>query len=113
MADSVNSFDTIDLHSEGGTSIMSDAELGDVDDKSLRDQIRVRYSQDTRFRKHLARWVMWIVPVWLALVIIILLFDGLNWITLDSSVLISLLATTTVNVLGLAYIVLKGIFNQK
>lgn len=86
--------------------------LEDVDDKSMREQRKARFSQDTRFRKHLANWVMIIVPSWLFLVIVILFFDGFNLIKLQTEVLITLLATTTVNVLGLAYIVLKGIFPE-
>lgn len=38
---------------------------------------------------------------------------GYNTLNLDKEVLITLLATTTVNVLGLAYIVLKGIFPEE
>lgn len=86
--------------------------LEDVDDKSMREQRKARFSQDTRFRKHLANWVMIIVPSWLFLVIVILFFDGFNLLKLQTEVLITLLATTTVNVLGLAYIVLKGIFPE-
>lgn len=86
--------------------------LEDVDDKSMREQRKTRFSQDTRFRKHLANWVMAIVPCWLFLVIIILFFYGFNLIKLQIEVLITLLATTTINVLGLAYIVLKGIFPE-
>lgn len=87
-------------------------ELEDVDDKSMREQRKARFSQDTRFRKHLANWVMIIVPSWLFLVIVILFFAGFNLLKLQTEVLITLLATTTVNVLGLAYIVLKGIFPE-
>lgn len=86
--------------------------LGDVDDKSMREQRKARFSQDTRFRKHLANWVMIIVPSWLFLVIVILFLDGFDLLKLQKEVLITLLATTTVNVLGLAYIVLKGIFPE-
>lgn len=85
----------------------------DVDDLSITEQIRERYSQDTRFRKHLARWVMFIVPIWLSLVLIILACSGLGWMQFHKNVIIALLATTTANVLGLAYIVLKGIFPEK
>lgn len=81
----------------------------DVDEESLSKQKRIRYGQDTRFRKHLAHWVMWIVPLWLLLVLSIIASCGLKWMGLSSNVLITLLATTTANVLGLAYIVLKGI----
>lgn len=87
-------------------------ELEDVDDKSMREQRKARFSQDTKYRRHLANWVMTIVPCWLFLVIAILFCDGFNFIKLQTEVLITLLATTTVNVLGLAYIVLKGIFPE-
>lgn len=86
--------------------------LEDIDDKSMRQQKKERFSQDTRFRKHLANWVMTIVPCWLLSVIVILLFQGFDLISLPDEVVITLLATTTVNVLGLAYIVLKGIFPE-
>lgn len=86
--------------------------LEDIDDKTLYEQRKARYLQDTKFRRHLAIWVMVIVPSWLFLVIAILICDGFNLIKLQAEVLITLLATTTVNVLGLAYIVLKGIFPE-
>ena len=113
MPEAINSFDSINLHGEHEVTTASDAGMLDVDQSSLNEQVRKRYTQDTRFRKHLARWVMWIVPVWLALVLVIVFFCGFKLTELDSSVLITLLATTTVNVLGLAYIVLKGIFSQR
>lgn len=109
----INLFEGLNLRNESIEPSSSEAEMHDVDKVySLNEQIRERYSQDTRFRKHLARWVMWIVPAWLAIVLIIVFFCGFGLTSLDSSVLITLLATTTVNVLGLAYIVLKGIFRQ-
>lgn len=86
--------------------------LDDVDDMTMRQQRKERFSQDTRFRKYLAIWVMWIVPVWLLAVIVILILCGIEIFSLKSNVLITLLATTTVNVLGLAYIVLKGLFTD-
>jgi hypothetical protein len=84
--------------------------IENVDDMSLAEQKAVRYGQDTKYRSHLAIWVMWIVPGWLVLVIVILGLCGFRVMELNTEVLITLLATTTVNVLGLAYIVLKGIF---
>lgn len=84
--------------------------LENVDDMSMRQQRKERFSQDTRFRRHLANWVMIIVPAWLMSVVVLIYLHGYNTLDLDKEVLITLLATTTVNVLGLAYIVLKGIF---
>lgn len=107
-----NSLNNIDYAINAIPENIANDTLEDVDDKSMREQRKARFSQDTRFRKHLANWVMTIVPSWLFLVIVILFFDGFNLLKLQTEVLITLLATTTVNVLGLAYIVLKGIFPE-
>ena len=56
---------------------------------------------------------MIIVPAWLMSVVVLIYLHGYNTLDLDKEVLITLLATTTVNVLGLAYIVLKGIFPEE
>lgn len=109
-----NPFENIDLSGDDSCNTQSRGGISriDVDDLSMKDQIKERYGQDTRFRKHLAHWVMWIVPVWLGCVLFIITFNDPFCFNLNSKVLITLLATTTVNVLGLAYIVLKGIFPQ-
>ena len=87
-------------------------DFGNVDTESLKKQERERYEQDTRQRKSLARWVMWATSIWLFCVLFIIFFQGLGLLALSSSVLNVLLATTTVNVLGLAYIVLNGLFGK-
>lgn len=73
-----------------------------------------RYKHDTNARKWLANWSAIVVSVWLFLVIIIL-FENSNRLHLADSVLSVLLGTTTLNILGLSYIVLKGYFpsNEK
>lgn len=84
--------------------------LENVDDMTLREQRKKRFEQDTLYRKYLAVWVMWIVPLWLISVLFVLVECAYGNAYLKDSVLISLLATTTANVLGLAYIVLKGLY---
>lgn len=86
--------------------------LDDVDDMNIREQRKARFTQDTRYRRYLANWVMLIVPCWLVSVITIVILCGSSVISLGKEVIITLLATTTVNVLGLAYIVLKGIYPE-
>lgn len=49
----------LDPHGNGARPSSQDT---DINSLSLNVQKRVRYRQDTRFRKHLTRWVMWIVP---------------------------------------------------
>lgn len=43
-------------------------DIDDIDTSSLKEQEKIRYSQDTKFRKHLTRWVMFIIPIWLYMV---------------------------------------------
>lgn len=89
-----------------------DPALNNVDNESLATQERERYKQDTRQRKFLAQWVVWTNSIWLGLVLVVVFFQGFALITLDITVVNVLLATTTVNVLGLAYIVLEGLFGK-
>lgn len=62
-------------------------------------------SQDILHRKILVFWVMGIVSLWLVAVLYIIV-----WRDLSDTVKITLLTTTTVNILGLPYIILKGLF---
>lgn len=86
--------------------------LNNADNTPLKEQVH-RYRQDTEQRLFLAKWVVWVSSVWLGVVLIILIMCGFKWLTLDAVVLNVLLATTTANVLGLAYIVLKGLFGHR
>lgn len=84
----------------------------DSDRNDLKEQIRARYEQDTKFRHHLSVWVMIIVPTWMILVLLLVCLTGKGKTELSDTTMVALLSTTTVNVLGLAYIVLKGIFPE-
>lgn len=84
----------------------------DVDDLSMRKQIQTRYKQDTDFRKYFSIWVMLIAPCWLVATLTIVILCGCSVLILPKSVINTLLATTTATVLGLAYIVLKGMFPE-
>lgn len=84
----------------------------DYDELGLSEQKRARYKQDTHFRRCLAIWVMHIVPLWLVMVMIVVFFHGFGLMHLSDTAIATLLATTTANVLGLAYIVLRGIFPE-
>lgn len=86
--------------------------VDNIDTYDLGKQKKVRYEQNTRFRKHLSRWVMCIVPSWIGIILVMLFFQGFGLISINDKVLITLLATTTANILGLAYIVLKGVFPE-
>ncbi|HEX7412919.1 MAG TPA: hypothetical protein VF411_02655 [Bacteroidia bacterium] len=70
-----------------------------------------RYSSDTYDRKWLAIWTACIVSLWLWGVMCILKHNT-NRYELSDNVLVALLGTTTLNVLGLSFIVLRGHFNS-
>lgn len=62
-------------------------------------------SQAIRHRNWLVRWVIITVSIWLALVLGIIICCDLS-----DTVKVTLLTTTTVNILGLPLIILKGLF---
>jgi hypothetical protein len=90
----------------------------DIDSDDLKEQIKLkqleskRYSSDTFDRKWLAIWTAVIVSIWLGFVLYILIKNEKNLICLSDTVLVALLGTTTLNVLGLSFIVLRGHFNS-
>lgn len=84
--------------------------LRNIDNDSINQQEKARYTQDTQYRRIFSRWVIVIVSVWVAATILIAFLEGLGIMELAVSAFCTLLATTTANILGLAYIVLKGMF---
>lgn len=80
----------------------------DVED--IDTQEKRRFKQDTLHRKILMYWVISVVSCWLIVVLVLLFLSGFGIVQFQPTVLVTLLATTTINVLGLAFIVLRGIF---
>ena len=87
----------------------------DIDSDDLNAQRKrfenQRYKEDTSHRKWLGVWTAVVVTLWLAGVLTILVLNE-RYICLSDTVLTSLLVTTTLNVLGLSFIVLRGHFLQ-
>ena len=83
------------------------------DKHGLEKQKTRRFSEDTDHRSGLIFWVKLVVSFWLLCAIIVVAFNNLFHFKLNDSVLIALLTTTTLNILGLAYIVLQGLFDVK
>lgn len=118
--DLINSLDDIRLESQ--TINFDDAPSSDEEAvfssgkdyrKKTIDQLKAdRYHNNTGLRTILARWALSIVTAWLGIVAIILMYNN-DEFCLSESVLITLLTTTTANVLGLIYIVMKDIFHGK
>lgn len=74
------------------------------------DPDKRRYDQDTKTRKWLAVWVAAVSSVWLMFVAFCVCCCRFQ---MTPSVMIALLCTSTANVLGLPYIVLHGLFDNK
>ena len=82
-----------------------------------------RAAQDTRHRRKLVGGVAIFTSVWILIVLLILFFQATAayhggrhpehpWFHLSNSVMLALVGSTTGNVLGLAVIVLRGMFNR-
>lgn len=69
---------------------------------------RRRFEEDTKNRKVLAYWTFGIITGWLIAVVGLLAFNFL-----PPTVYVTLLTTTTVNIIGLPAIVLHGYFTPK
>lgn len=111
MADSNGmSFDNIELPEDENTSTNH---VQDVDKSPLEEQIKERYKQNTHHRFVLVKWMMWIVGGWLFITAGIVITQLCIKKGLSDTILCTLLSTTTINVLGLAVIVLKGLFKEK
>jgi hypothetical protein len=94
--------------SQGLIKAEKEAESLEQQSKRLKNE---RYSQDTGNRGMLVAWAATIVTLWL-IAVFTLLFQNKKTVFLNDAVLITLLGTTTVNVLGLMYIVLRDLFNS-
>lgn len=85
----------------------------DVDKSTMEEQERLRFKQDTEQRRTLVKWMMIVVSLWLLFTSAIVITELCICKKLSDTVFCMLLGTTTANVLGLAMIVLRGLFPQK
>lgn len=69
--------------------------------------------QEQRLQKWFAYWAVGLVSAWLVFVAFLLVCVGNSRISLSSTVLVTLLATTTVNVIALSMVMAKGLFPNK
>lgn len=93
------------------SSVNSNLDKLDIDGQitiiTLREEL-ARFRKDTKDRSNLAYWTFWIISLWLVAVVILLAFNFLS-----QTVYVTLLTTTTVNIIGLPAIVLHGYFTPK
>ena len=94
----------------------------DIDNARIQNQILEdrlgnaklgRFLEDTRLRRYLTYIFSFIIFLWLAAVISILYFnDYLLHLNLSENVLITLLTTSSINVIGMMLSILKNLFPQ-
>ena len=93
------------------SSVNSNLDKLDIDGQitiiTLREEL-ARFRKDTKDRSNLAYWTFIIITSWLFFVLVLLFFKKL-----PDSVFITLLNTTTVNIIGLPAIVLRGYFKSE
>ena len=69
--------------------------------------------QEIDLKSSICVWVKRVVSIYLIFIAYILLLLVLNEGKLESSVVITLLTTTTINILGLPYMIIKSLFPEK
>ena len=69
--------------------------------------------QEQRLQKWFAYWAVGLVSLWLVFIVAVVFSVGMSWLNYSDGVLIALLATTTANIIGLAYFMAKGLFPNK
>jgi hypothetical protein len=84
----------------------------DIDRDDMRVQEQERFKQDTEQRKTLVVWMIIVVSLWLFFTCAVIFIEIYICKKLSDTTLCMLLGTTTANVLGLAMIVLRGLFPQ-
>ncbi len=82
----------------------------DLREKTLKNDIT---QQELDLKKGICAWVELVVSVYLIFIAFILLLLVFNVGKLESSVVIALLTTTTINILGLPYMIIKSLFPEK
>ena len=93
----------------------AEREAADFDNKWARERL-ARATQDRGERKTYAKRIFWLVVVWLATIIFLLIFQGFlgPWelFKLSDSVLIAVATTTTASVTALLVVVARSLFPQ-
>ncbi len=68
--------------------------------------------QDREERKKYAKLIFWFICAWVSLVLIMMFFIGFGICKLSDKVIITLLTTTTADILTLFYLVTKYLFTR-
>lgn len=101
------------LHQTSDEQVFAGKLDNEILDEDLKRKAKLdRYKGNTELRQSLAKVFTMIIAFWLLAVILILVGNN-NKYKLNDSVLITLITTTTVNVLGMMLIILWDLFPGK
>lgn len=95
-----------------GNPDTTDKNVLEEQDAELQKVRIARLKENTEHRRNLVGWVKNLIPAYLIFILVLVFLSGFKCIpfALSDTVLVALLSTTTANVLGLAAIVLRGLF---
>ena len=79
-------------------------------EKTLKNDIT---QQELQLKKDIYRWVKWVVSLYLIFIAFVLILLVFNIGMLESRVIMMLLGTTTVNMIGLPFAIIKSLFPAK
>ncbi|MCD8519118.1 MAG: hypothetical protein LRY32_06365 [Flavobacterium sp.] len=100
---------SIDKFSSNKLPKKLDTSKAEKENNSIAESVKRRYDETTDLRNILAKVFSIVIVFWLVSVILILVGNTLKY-KLSDTVLVTLLTTTTIQVLGLVYIILKDLF---
>ena len=87
----------------------ADLERSEIEETKTFGHVEDRFIKDTVLRIQVAKYFSIVIALWLLAVILILVGNNFNY-RLSDSVLITLLTTTTIQVLGMMVIILWDLF---
>lgn len=107
--------DKIDLESIFNTSSTTEASseitIADVELEMKKEELESR-KQDRKQRGRFSIWIFGFMGVYMFLILVALALSGAGVLTLSDTVLVSLLTTTTADVIGIFIIVAKYLFHK-
>ena len=71
-----------------------------------------RIVENTRARRRLERWITRLISIYLLMVLILIAVSYIFRWNLHSGVIITILSTTTINIVALGYILVRGLFHE-
>lgn len=89
-------------------------ELTDFEEQHNRLELQ-EHEQNINLRKEFARKIFWLVICWLVSMLAILMLEGfkISDFSLSNSVMLALVGSSTLNILGLLYVVTHYLFPKK